>query len=170
MKDTSKYFLQQLSQYTKFSKFLQLDLASADTIWIISDGGKDAEIGYYGWVIADSSHILCEGKGHTTGNKEQMDSLRAESSGMLHALTVMVNFLRNGNCNAKIKLASDNLLLVKRTKLICEYTSRLPTQYTAPHMDIQCIIYSLIVENIIDIEVIHVKGHQDTKKQGSLTW
>ena len=170
LKDTSKYFFHQLSQYTEVSKFLQLDLASADTIWIISDGGKDSEIGYYGWVIADSTHILCEGNGHTTGNNDQMDSLRAESSGMLHALTVMVNFLRQGTCNPKIKLGSDNLLLVKRTKLICEYGSRLPTQYTAPHMDIQCIIDSLIVENIFDIEVTHVKGHQDTKKQGTLTW
>ena len=99
-----------------------------------------------------------------------MDSLRAESSGMLHALNVMVNFIRNGTCTEKIKLASDNLILVKRTKLIFEYSSRLPNQYTAPHMDLQCIIDSLIVEHLIDIEVIHVKGHQDTHKQGILTW
>ena len=97
MKATSKYYQKQLSQYTPVSKYLHLDLASADTIWIVSDGGKDLDIGYYGWVIADSSHILCEGHGHTTGNNEHMDSLRAESSGMLHALHVMVNFIRNGH-------------------------------------------------------------------------
>ena len=170
MKDTSKSFIHQLSQYTRISNFMHLDLASADTIWIVSDGGKDSENGYYGWIITDASHIICKGKGHTTGNKEHMDSLRAESSGMLHALTVIVHHIRNGNCTAKIKLASNNLLLVKRTKLICEYSSRLPTQYAAPHMDLQCIIDSLIVEHIIDIEVIHVKGHQDTLKHGSLTW
>ena len=89
---------------------------------------------------------------------------------MLHALNVMVNFLRTRTCNAKIKLASDNLILVKRTQLICEYSSRLPNQYTAPHIDLQCIIDSLIVEHLIDIEVVHVKDHQDTHKQGTLTW
>lgn len=170
MKTSTTRNRQQLSSYTTVSKYLLLDLTNADTLWIVSDGGKDTALAYYGWVIADSRHILCEGKGLTTGNTEQMDSLRAESSGMVHALTVMVKLLTQVTCKAHIILASDNLQLVKRTKLICEYGSRLPNQYTAPHMDLQCVIDSMITEHFIDIEVIHVKGHQDTHKQTHLTW
>ena len=68
------------------SKYLNVELLSADVIWIVSDGGVTENTGYYGWVIADSYKILFEGSGITLGNPDQMDSLRAESSSMLHIM------------------------------------------------------------------------------------
>ena len=45
--------------------------------------------------------------------------------------------------------------------------------YVLPHMDIQCQIDRVLVklnECISQINVVHVKGHQDTKKTSRLSW
>ena len=99
-----------------------------------------------------------------------MDSLRAESGSMQHALNVMAQFLQQYKFTGKIILASDNLELVNRTKIMEDYSYRLPSQYTKPHMDIQCTIDQLIVEYYPNLTVTHVKGHQDSKKTSTLTW
>ena len=87
-KQSWKRYAEALSKYDARSKYLTVDIQSSDVIWIVSDGGVDKNYGYHGWVIANDSRILCEGHGMTPGNPDQMDSLRAERGGMLHALTV----------------------------------------------------------------------------------
>ena len=141
---------------------------SADTLWIVSDGGLDLDQGYYGWVIADATQIIYEGSGKTPGNSTQLDSLRSETFGMFHALTVMTYLITHTNFNNHIILASDNMELIKRTKHIYEYGSRLPSQTTLPHMDVQLEIDELILTYFTDLDIVHVKGHQDTHKGTNL--
>ena len=116
----------------KMTKYLNVELQISDLIWIVSDGGADDGFGYHGWVIANDSRILCEGSGLTPGNSDQMNSLRSESGGMLHALTAMATLIEATKFHGHITIASDNLELIKRNKIIGEYSNRLPGKYTAP--------------------------------------
>ena len=129
----------------------------------------DTEVGYYGWVIANYHQVTCEENGLTSSNPKHLYSLRNERSGILNALTVIDKLLKSLNFKASIISASDNLIIVRRTQLICEYNSRLPKHY---HMDtsIQCTIDVLILSHFTYIEVIHVKGHEGTNKKSNLTW
>ena len=163
-------YQQTLLHFTPTSKYITLDLLSAETIYIVSDGGTVNNEGYYGWVIATSSTIIIEGHGYVPGNPSQIDSLRAESMGMLHALTVMSKQQQNTNCKGNLILASDNLELINRTQTFNEYGNRFAKQYVAPHMDIQCAIDTILEKDFPHIEVQHVFGHQDTKKSTALTW
>ena len=114
-----------LFKFSPVSKYITLDLLSTDTIYIVSDGGVADTEGYYGWVIATSSNIVIEGHGYVPGNPSHIDSLRAESMGMLHALTVISRHQEQTNCTGQIVLAIDNLEIVNRTKTFIEYGSRL---------------------------------------------
>ena len=58
------------------SKYINLDLLSTDMIYIVSDFSVADNDGYYGWVIATSSHIVIEGYGYVPGNPDHIDSLR----------------------------------------------------------------------------------------------
>ena len=64
-----------LFDFTPKSKYITLDLLSADEIYIVSDGGVADNVGYYGWVIATSSTIIIEGHGFVPGNPSHIDSL-----------------------------------------------------------------------------------------------
>ena len=90
-----------------------MEFLCSDHLWLVSDGGLTADLGYYGWVIASDSYILYEGKGRVPSNTSQIDSLRSESMGMLHALTVMGKILEQNHFNGTVILASDNLELIK---------------------------------------------------------
>eukprot|EP00957_Ditylum_brightwellii_P052954 4014542-Ditylum_brightwellii.AAC.1 len=60
------------------------NLLEEDTlIYLVADGGVKDNIGYYGWVIASVIKIVCKAKGHPPGPLKQMESLRAESIGLL---------------------------------------------------------------------------------------
>ena len=170
MKHTWTEYQEHLKSYTDINKFIGIEIQSADNLWVVSDGGLDDKQGYYGWVIANSNRILCEGRGLTPGNPEQLDSLRSESAGMLHALTVMSSLATKFHFTGKIILASDSLILIKRTKPMSTYSSRLPKSYEDPHMDIQCAIDDIIVKDFYNIEILHVRGHQDQKANAPLTW
>ena len=70
-----------------------MEFLCSDHLWLVSDGGLAGDLGYYGWVIANDSKVIWEGRGRTPGHSHQLDSLRTESSGMLHALTVLAYML-----------------------------------------------------------------------------
>ena len=57
----------------------------APQLWIVSDGGLCQDIGYYGWVIANDTSIIWEGRGQVPGNNTQFDllGLKAVDSYML---------------------------------------------------------------------------------------
>ena len=88
---------------------------------------------------------------------------------MLHALTTMVQLIEATKFTSHIIIASDNLELIKRNKIIGEYSTRLPGQYLASHMDLQCAIDHLILTYFPNSEIVHVKGHQDAHKT-RLSW
>ena len=170
MKHTWQQYNEHLNSYTVINKYIGIEIQSAETLWVVSDGGLDDNLGYYGWVIANSSQILCEGRGLDPGNPEKLDSLRTERAGMLHALTVMSQFATYLHFTGKIILASDNLILVKRTKPMRTYSTRLPRSYEDPRMDIQCAIDDIIVKYFCNIDILYVRGHQDSKANAPLTW
>ena len=89
---------------------------------------------------------------------------------MLHALTVMSLLTSKFHFTGKIILAIDSLILIKRTQPMSMYSSRQPRSYEDPHMDIQCAIDDIIVNDFYNIEILHVRGHQDQKANAPLTW
>ena len=120
------------------------------------------------------NHIQCENlyerKGQVPSNSLQNDSLRSKSMGMYHALIIMEQLINKYHCTQEITLASDNLELIKRTEQYNQYGNRFPKTSTAPHMDIQSEIDFMIKQHFPNIKIVHVSGHQDTKKNIILTW
>eukprot|EP00957_Ditylum_brightwellii_P115653 8821537-Ditylum_brightwellii.AAC.1 len=77
---------------------LQNLLEENTPIYLVTDGGVKDNIDYYGWVIATVIKIVCKAKGHTPGTLKRMESLRAESIGLLLMLcfiTHYVNYHKN---------------------------------------------------------------------------
>ena len=88
MKGTWNKYKSYLGYKKAVSKYPVMELTCAQSLWIVSDGGLFQNHGYYGWVIANDTSIIWEGRGRVPGNHDQFDSLRSESSGFLHALKV----------------------------------------------------------------------------------
>eukprot|EP00957_Ditylum_brightwellii_P121740 9284203-Ditylum_brightwellii.AAC.1 len=62
---------------------LQNLLEEITPIYLVTDGGVKDNIGYYRWVIATVIEIVSEAKGDAPGPLKHMESLRAESIGLL---------------------------------------------------------------------------------------
>ena len=150
-------------------KYPMIDFTCAPKLWIVSDGGLCRDLGYYGWVIANDTSIIWEGRGQVPENHQQFDSLRYESGGFLHALKVLHNnIIAHDNAVQAVTLASDNKVLTDRVEHFQAYRERSPITYVKPHMDIQCQIDRVLTKLnhcISNINVLHVRGHQDTKKK-----
>ena len=82
----------------------------------------------------------------------------------------MTNFLHKHNYTQEIIIASDNLELIKRTKQYHMNVYQDSHISNAPHMDIQDEINFLLTSHFTNLTIVHVNGHQDTKKNNSLTW
>eukprot|EP00978_Attheya_sp_CCMP212_P006434 scaffold14672_cov61-Attheya_sp.AAC.7 len=88
-------------------------------IYLVTDGGDTDGNGYFGWVIANDTHILYTGMGLSPGNQELNESLRSESTAYLSILRFLVHY-KNYNkitLEASTKLHFwDNISLVGRSK------------------------------------------------------
>eukprot|EP00957_Ditylum_brightwellii_P121889 9295323-Ditylum_brightwellii.AAC.1 len=73
---------------------LQNLLEENTPIYLATDRGVKDNIGYYGWVIATLIEIVCEAKGHAPGPLKQMESMRAESIGLLLILCFITHYVR----------------------------------------------------------------------------
>ena len=73
---------------------LQNLLEENTPIYLVTDRGVKDNIGYYGWVIATVIKIVCKAKGHTPGPLKQMESLRAESIGLLLILCFIRHYVK----------------------------------------------------------------------------
>ena len=94
-----------------------MEFCCANQLFVVSDGGVSEGLGYYGWVIANPSTIIWEGGGQGPVSAIEMDSLCAESRGLLHAIRVFTAQIQLGSVNSTtFILASDNLELVKRVR------------------------------------------------------
>eukprot|EP00957_Ditylum_brightwellii_P199530 15209891-Ditylum_brightwellii.AAC.1 len=54
-------------------------LTKINIVCLVSDGGKESRLGYFGWVIGTHTESLVRNKGHTAGNPNLIESLRTES-------------------------------------------------------------------------------------------
>ena len=64
-------------------------------------------------------------------------------------------------------------MFVDRNKQFQADPERTPKAYVQPHMDIQCHIdrfLDSLSQSVSDLQVLHVFGHQDTKKKSRLSW
>eukprot|EP00957_Ditylum_brightwellii_P155474 11834619-Ditylum_brightwellii.AAC.1 len=120
-------------------------------------------IGYYGWVVATVCNILTEAKGHATGPKYPMESLRTESTSILSLLCFLLHSTRYYNlclnANTWIQYCN-NSTAVKRMKWITLCMILKPNTTLTADYDIQLQIEEIIQQLNILWHTEHVKGHQ----------
>eukprot|EP00957_Ditylum_brightwellii_P083887 6375578-Ditylum_brightwellii.AAC.1 len=63
-------------------------------IYLVIDGRVKDNIGYYNWLITTVMEIVCKAKGHAPGPLKQMESLRAESIGLLSILCFLTHYIK----------------------------------------------------------------------------
>eukprot|EP00957_Ditylum_brightwellii_P136871 10437636-Ditylum_brightwellii.AAC.1 len=64
---------------TRDENHLKQHILQKQPLYYTTDGGADDRLGYYGWVIANSTTKLVEGYGRALGDPELMESSRAKS-------------------------------------------------------------------------------------------
>jgi hypothetical protein len=65
---------------------LNNQLHMGTNLYFVSDIGATDEWGYFGWVIATDTHILCNGSGLLPGNQQLKESMRSKSTPYLSSL------------------------------------------------------------------------------------
>ena len=137
----------------------------SSTIFHCSDGSVVNETGSFGWAFGPNTHVVMKHSGPAFGIP--MDSYLAESHGLLSSacfwfrLSKMV--LHRRRPNFKIKFYCDNKSLVRRVNNFLEYFDGSFRRSLTANYDVVYLIacaLRLFPENIV--EVIHVKGHQDS--------
>eukprot|EP00957_Ditylum_brightwellii_P198270 15108418-Ditylum_brightwellii.AAC.1 len=138
-------------------------------LYYVTDGGADDRIGYFGWLIATVTRIISKGYRHVQGNEHQMESLRAETYGGITVFTFLKHYRIYYNISDppnKQKYYCDNSKLICRLKYDQtepHYLSQNNQADYNAHMTLQNIMQELPGE----MEIIHVKGHQDNKKKAT---
>eukprot|EP00957_Ditylum_brightwellii_P089068 6782568-Ditylum_brightwellii.AAC.1 len=143
---------------------MQLD----STLWVASDGGVTDGLGYFGWSIATDSFILWEGFGHSQGNPLYMESLRAESSGVLSVLRFLLQYTKYYNISFTGQTPlhyCDNSTLCGRMKAVHQGYTTTPTQNIQSDWDVQLATEETLQELNITLETHHVYHHQDTRNR-----
>ena len=95
---------------------LETHLKMGSALWIATDGGAKGPLGYFGWVIATDTNILWKGKGQAYSNPDLIESLRAESIGLLAAIRFLYRYIQYNNITPNIDAIShycDNSTLCK---------------------------------------------------------
>jgi hypothetical protein len=162
-----KHLLRDLEEPTDSELSLADNLKLGKELFLVSDGGDTDGSGYYGWVIANDTHILYKGSGLSPGNQELNESLRSESTGYLAILRFLLHYKAYHQLTLEtspmIHLC-DNKSLVSRSP--DAYRSAPPNShdFLKPDYDVQMQIIATIKELDIDIHTKHVKGHQDDDK------
>ena len=143
---------------------LKTNLQMGKDLFLVSDGGDTDGSGYFGWVIANDTTILCQGNGLSPGNTELNESLRSESTAYLSMLRYLLHYQRFHNItlesSSKIHYC-DNKSLVFRSP--DTYRSAPPNShdFLKPDYDVQMQIMQTIRELDTVMPTLHVKGHQD---------
>eukprot|EP00957_Ditylum_brightwellii_P059261 4498348-Ditylum_brightwellii.AAC.1 len=73
-----KILLDRLQSMGLHSLTLKQLLQMSEEIWVVTDGGVNQQLGYFGFVIATSTQILWKGDGQAQGNAIQMESLHTK--------------------------------------------------------------------------------------------
>ena len=147
----------------------------AHKLYYITDGRADDDIGYFGWFIATKTNILTEGKGQALGKDSLMESLRAKTYGRIAHITFLKHFHIYKNISSPPNQQfyyCDTSTLIKRLQQN-QYNKPFPNQCSLADYDVHMTLWSIIDQNLGNLSILHVKGHQDCKKvtcPTKLTW
>lgn len=133
-------------------------------LFFVSDGGDTDGCGYFGWVIATDTHILCNGSGLSPGNQQLNESMRSESTAYLSLLRFLLHYIRYYKVTLENSIKvhfCDNKGVISRGP--DTYRSAPPNSFDflKADYDVQMQIMHTIRTLDTEIPSIHVKGHQD---------
>eukprot|EP00957_Ditylum_brightwellii_P197153 15021149-Ditylum_brightwellii.AAC.1 len=118
---------------------LQNLLEENTPIYLVTDEGVKDNIGYYSWVIATVIKIVFKAKGHAPGPLKQMESLRAESIGLLSILCFIAYYVNSHKIQVKDKQwihYCNNMSKVRRIKWMNIRTVLTPSASIRADMDV----------------------------------
>ena len=181
---TWSQYMQQWSQWETSLLPTSLDLGVIEyvrtaqqhqsTIYHCSDGSAQDSTGSFGWAFGPNTQVMLRHAGPAFGSP--MDSYLAESYGLLSSscfwfrLTKLV--LHRRLPRFKIKLYCDNKSLIRRVNEFLQFFDGSFRRSLTPNYDvvylISCVL-RLFPPGVV--EVLHVKGHQDSiQPRHNLPW
>eukprot|EP00957_Ditylum_brightwellii_P204444 15339289-Ditylum_brightwellii.AAC.1 len=134
--------------------------------YYVTDRGADNGIGCSGWLIATDTKIITKGYRQAHGSEHQMESLQVET----YEGIAVFNFIKHYRIFYEIseppilqKYYCDNFTLISRLKYN-QTGSQYPSLYTQAKYDVHMTLVKLVQDTSGTLEIAHVKGHQDSKK------
>lgn len=152
-------FLAQIDLHFDPYTILEL-LNNKDTNYLTTDGALLPLRTAYSWVLAlDDQHILAEGCRPAAGAST---SYRAKAYGM-HAGVLMLSLLCQFTQQQfpQLDILCDNQSLINKAAKRCEYQQPFPTSNTEAEWDQIKATHQILQSLNLEINFIHVKGHQD---------
>jgi hypothetical protein len=134
-----------------------------DILYVVSDGGADADRGSYGALLASADAIFAKISGSTEGSLP--GSFRAESYGCLAIVRLVYHFHPYYNLDPILCCNSfycDNKGLITRLHFAAGALSPFPRHFLRSDMDVEMQILDTISLLGITFNYNHVQGHQDT--------
>eukprot|EP00957_Ditylum_brightwellii_P157424 11981214-Ditylum_brightwellii.AAC.2 len=144
---------------------LTTNITLGNTLWLGTDSIAKTQYGSYGWILANDSFCLWEGKCQAFVNPKQMQSLRTERVGLLDGLRFIYRYITYHNLSLHEDTVihyCDNSTLVGRMAKCNFHKFPTPTQYTLPDWDAQMSISHTLAQLHLFLPSKHVYGHQDT--------
>eukprot|EP00957_Ditylum_brightwellii_P201824 15327368-Ditylum_brightwellii.AAC.2 len=148
-----------------------MHLQCADTIWHVTDGGKEENNGYYRWVLTTDTTRLWEGQGYVQSNLELLESQRTESMNHFYIIVVLYHYCQY-HCihipNHTTIHYTDNQGIV--SKMNWYYMRSIKTQRDCliSDYDVQAQMEDIYDSMELDTPTHCVKGHQDSKDDNSI--
>jgi ribonuclease HI len=150
-------------------------ILAAKVVYIATDGGYEPRSGIssYGWVIASSDSMLITGKGPAEAHPTMANSFRSEGYGAASALLFITAYCKAWDLPTSgktWKLLIDNKAMVDRLNEHKEAWKRKGGKYhIRPEADITKVTDTLL-RGLDDIQIMHIKGHQDSRNPNNITW
>jgi len=124
----------------------------------VSNGSFQEQQGSAAWTIEGTTSLHCiVGQGRTPGTTNDQSTYCSKLFGLWGMLRMILNFTEARQIQTgKITITCDGLSALQQAK------SSHPTDPAVAHYDLIGAIHQLKRKFSIDIELEHVKGHQDT--------
>jgi len=140
---------------------------------IVSDASvqKNGHSGF-AWIIAEADDPLWRGQGLAPGPEEDIHSGRAEAMGLLAALIFLSYYI---SCYtppnpSMVQCYCDNAGVITNINTTQEQSILRPNDTTANDRDLYVAIATTVQQcHPLNLQFLHVSGHQDTKKKRPLT-
>jgi hypothetical protein len=141
---------------------LLVHLLSDDVLFLVSDGGADANLGSFGALVALDESTFATVSGMTEGVLP--GSYWAESYGCLAILRFLYNFMvyhKVTSPKTLNKFYCNNLSLITRLKQAVGSLPHFPRNYLHSDMDLEMQIVDTLRLMELSLSCTHVLGHQD---------